>query len=253
MRARHKIIGIVMLMGVLAALLSLPYLWGLFGSVLEEARHELGVSEPLFNALLIGQSALLYGVAALIGGLLYRRAGFRLPFLERLVGGEKSEVNLGRWTLWSLGTGLLVAIVMVAGDYFFYVLGSPLSFAEAELPAWWAGILASISAGIGEELLMRFFFMTLLTLALVNLLRLPPAVGVWAAILLAALLFGLLHLPATRELAELTPLVVTRALLLNGIAGVAFGWLYWRKGLESAITAHIFADALLYGLLPGLI
>lgn len=100
---------------------------------------------------------------------------------------------------------------------------------------------------------MRFFFMTLLTLALVNLLRFPPAVGVWAAILLAALLFGVLHLPATRELAELTPLVVTRALLLNGIAGVAFGWLYWRKGLESAITAHIFADVLLYGLLPGLI
>jgi membrane protease YdiL (CAAX protease family) len=36
---------------------------------------------------------------------------------------------------------------------------------------------------------------------------------------------------------------------LNGLAGVAFGWLYWKRGLESAIVAHFSADIILHVLL----
>ncbi len=56
-KARHKIIGILILLGVLAALLSLPFPWRLLGSVLEEVRQELGLSEALLNAMIIGQAS----------------------------------------------------------------------------------------------------------------------------------------------------------------------------------------------------
>ena len=47
----------------------------------------------------------------------------------------------------------------------------------------------------------------------------------------------------------LTPLVITRAILLNGIGGVVFGWLYWKRGLEAAMIAHFSADIVLHVLL----
>lgn len=47
---------------------------------------------------------------------------------------------------------------------------------------------------------------------------------------ISAFLFGPGHLAATSAMVDLTPLVITRAILANGIAGVAFGSLYWKRG-----------------------
>jgi hypothetical protein len=35
-------------------------------------------------------------------------------------------------------------------------------------------------------------------------------------------------------------------LIMNGIAGVAFGWEYWRYGLVPAIVAHASTDVVLH-------
>ncbi len=110
--------------------------------------------------------------------------------------------------------------------------------------------MGAFSAGIGEELLMRFFLMTLLTLIFLKLFRKNHTIAAWSAIILVALIFGALHLPPTAELVELTPLLKVRAILLNGIAGIALGLLYWKRGLESAMVAHFLTDVIVHGLSP---
>jgi hypothetical protein len=45
-------------------------------------------------------------------------------------------------------------------------------------------------------------------------------------------------------------MLVIRAITLNGIAGIAFGWLYWQYGLEAAMLSHFCADILLHVLGP---
>ena len=70
-----------------------------------------------------------------------------------------------------------------------------------------------------------------------------------AAIIVVAVLFGLGHLPATAAIAALTPGLVVRALLLNGVAGAAFGYLYWRHGLEAAMAGHMSAHVVMQ--IPG--
>jgi membrane protease YdiL (CAAX protease family) len=75
----------------------------------------------------------------------------------------------------------------------------------------------------------------------------------WTANVLAAAIFGVGHLPATAALMALTPLVVTRALVLNGLAGVVFGWLYWRRGLLAAMVAHFCGDLVLHVATPALL
>jgi membrane protease YdiL (CAAX protease family) len=42
----------------------------------------------------------------------------------------------------------------------------------------------------------------------------------------------------------------TRTLLLNGIAGLVFGWFYVRHGLESAMLSHFCADLVLHVAAP---
>ena len=67
----------------------------------------------------------------------------------------------------------------------------------------------------------------------------PAAPLVGTAIVLAAVLFGIGHLPAAGTLfGGLTPMVIFRTVLLNSVAGLALGWLYWRRSLETAMLAH---------------
>ncbi len=47
--------------------------------------------------------------------------------------------------------------------------------------------------------------------------------------------------------------VLSRALILNGIGGVAFGWLYWKIRLEFAMMARFSADVIIHGLLRFLV
>jgi membrane protease YdiL (CAAX protease family) len=81
----------------------------------------------------------------------------------------------------------------------------------------------------------------------------PGAFGFWIAIILISVVFGLGHLPMTAKFQQITALVVFRAVVLNGIAGVVFGWLYWKKGLESAMIAHFSTDIILHVILPSVL
>jgi membrane protease YdiL (CAAX protease family) len=96
--------------------------------------------------------------------------------------------------------------------------------------------------GITEELMLRFGLMSVLAFVgwrVTGRRADGPQPGVVrAAIVIAAVLFGLGHLPALAQSADLTPALVVRTVLLNAVAGVLFGWLYWRRSLEAAMVAH---------------
>ena len=151
---------------------------------------------------------------------------------------------------------MLVGVAIVLLDLWVFAprlaaSGSPISTLQ---PPAWQGLLASAYGGIVEELLLRLGLMTLLVWVGVRLTRSEIArpVVVWAAIVTSALLFGAGHLPTTATLLPLTPLVITRALLLNGVGGIVFGWLYWKRGLLAAMLAHFSADIVLHVVVPVL-
>jgi membrane protease YdiL (CAAX protease family) len=76
--------------------------------------------------------------------------------------------------------------------------------------------------------------------------RKPPSpIVIWTANVLAALLFGALHLPQAAVFLSLTAPVVALTLAGNGVPGIVFGWLFWRRGLVAAMVAHFSADLVL--------
>jgi hypothetical protein len=117
----------------------------------------------------------------------------------------------------------------------------------------WRGALAAFYGGIVEEVQSRLLLVSLFVWLLARLSRRQP--GAWifvVAVLLAALLFGIGHLPAAVAAGVArTPLQGTRIVVLNMLAGTVFGSLYWKLGLEHAMVAHFCADLLLHVVLPA--
>ena len=101
-------------------------------------------------------------------------------------------------------------------------------------------------SAIAEELLYRLGVATLVAalvkLALSRRGLIAKPIAEWSGVLVAAFLFGLAHVGNAPNAAH----PVLRAVTLNGLAGIALGWWYWRRGLEAAISAHLAADALIY-------
>jgi membrane protease YdiL (CAAX protease family) len=117
--------------------------------------------------------------------------------------------------------------------------------AIAEVALWKRLLAGLFYGGINEELLLRLFLVSLIAWTFARGWRRRPVLAgpavMGAAILIAAVLFGLGHLPAAAMVGELTPQTVTRVLALNTLAGVVFGGLYWRRGLDAAMVAHAAA------------
>jgi Type II CAAX prenyl endopeptidase Rce1-like len=121
-------------------------------------------------------------------------------------------------------------------------------YAKAAFPSSWRGILASLYGGINEEILLRLFLFTLIYFLLSKLCK-SKGVVFWAANIFVALLFGIGHLPAAQAIAPLNAYEVSRILVLNGIAGLAFGWLYVMNGFYTAVLAHLITDIVVHGIL----
>lgn len=198
--------------------------------------------------------ALLLAALAIALGL---RLGRSTDLGLLLTHGHATADGAGGWTrrtlfvATALGIGFGVLAALSLQTLMSLSLLPPDLFSEIQRTPW-KGMLASVSAGIKEEILLRFGLMTLLAWLAMKIAR-RERVGsgpIWIANILAALLFGVAHMPAASSMTALTPVVVAVALVFNGIAGVTFGWLYWRRGILAAIVSHIAADIVLQVLYP---
>lgn len=229
------------------------------------AKAELPVSLEVLLVLQIVQNVVLFAGATAAGLLLARRVGLGAPILEAFFAGQRFSSRIRTILPLSIGLGILAALAIIFLDIFIFVpalraeLGDsiePLTPTGVKPPVW-QGLLGSLYGGINEEIFMRLFLLSLFAFLGKQIRRTPdgrPTSGVlWTANVLAAFLFGLGHLPAIMMMVPLSTLFVARVVLLNGVAGVAFGYLYCTRGLEAAILSHFIADIVLHVLVPLLL
>lgn len=243
-----KLYFILLTASFLSILAVLPYIITLQGDSLKTAPLPF----PLIILIIILQSIILFAVFIFIGLKLSNKLELRIPIIEKLFSQDKIEVNVKSIVKTSVLLGLLVGIIIVLLNFLFSQLGLENLFKQVSVPIW-QGFLASFYGGISEEIVMRLFLMTFIIWIFSKFTKtkaIENNILVWSSILIAAIIFGIGHLPITGELTTITPLVITRAIVLNGVGGLVFGWLYWQKGLESAMIAHFSADIVLHVLLP---
>lgn len=250
-RLAWKVFGVLMAGALTGVLAVMPYAFTLAGPL-------PALPVPLWLVVLLQtvQNLVLGAVAAGLGLWLGGKVGLGAPILRAWLAGEPDAGARFRSQLLPAGVaGVASAIVILVLELGIFAPRLAISPEVGTGPPPWQGFLASFYGGINEEILLRLGMMTLFVWIGAKLTRTDrPGAGVmWTANVLAAVLFGLGHLPATAAIISLTPLVVTRALVLNGLAGVVFGWLYWQRGLLAAMVAHFSADIVLHVLAPLLV
>jgi membrane protease YdiL (CAAX protease family) len=76
----------------------------------------------------------------------------------------------------------------------------------------------------------------------------------WVVNILAALFFSLAHFGNYSALEiSLTFGLIWKTIVGNSLAALVFGWLYWKRGLESAMLTHFLLDVCIYVLAPPLL
>ena len=204
-------------------------------------------------------------LAALLGGIglvLAARSGTGMPFVESWLKREPMPCRFSRVVAmaWITGVALVLSSLLLKSMVFDPPLNAMVKELGIVVPAGAAasplfGLLAAFSAGITEETLFRLFGLSLLAwlggLIFHDRDGRPSAAVFWTANMVFALGFAAAHLPTATALGlPMNALVISSTLVLNALGGLAFGWLFWTFGLESAMLAHFFADVILYTLVP---
>jgi hypothetical protein len=188
------------------------------------------------------------GLLGLAGYWLARRLG--LPGIFREGAGWR------RWVFIPMLIGLFSGVALVAIDRLL-AAASPewQGFTHPQFPF---SIIASATAGIGEEILFRLFVLSLWAFLLDLVLRRFAATGaaLWAANVIAALAFAASHLPAAMVVlgvsapSEIPPLVLAELVLLNGLVGILAGERFVKDGLVAAVGIHFWADIVWHVIWP---
>ncbi len=218
---------------VLAALIALYFLANIAGIPL--LRKTNAPIEPVW----------FWGVATAVAALVIalslamaNRTGLGAPLLE----GRLPKEDLPNW----LRSGLALTILMLIVGFPLSLIAN-LSVDPATYPFGWELLGASLKAGVVEEIFSRLFLVSLFVwlggLFKRNTEGRPTRGVYWAAILLAALMFGWGHVDAILSNPAATFEGCALIMVLGSIAGIYFGWLFMILGLEWAMFAHFAYDA----------
>jgi hypothetical protein len=235
---------------VLAALAIVPIARDMLGAMAAKFERP-AVPLPILVAIGVVQNLAILGITLWLGLKLSRQVGLRMPLLEGLVEGKRAASK--RLTP-ILTSGLLVGLVIGGILLVCLLLLVPrlpnLPFVIAARLPIWKRLLACFYGGVYEELFTRLFLLSVVAWIVNRTWRKPTPqlsnAAFWFANIFTAIVFGLGHLPSASLFMPITALVVVAALLLNGVAGIAFGYLFRTRGLEAAMIAHFTADFVIY-------
>ncbi len=134
-----------------------------------------------------------------------------------------------------------VAIALLAIPFHKGALGLP---TDVERFGFVAAMGKAVADAVADELLMRLF---VFTAALAIAVRYLPNEKPWAVALavgVATVADLLLHWPSVSALGlPGVPMIVAYAVARMAIPAILFGYLYWRRGLGTALAAHAAAGA----------
>ncbi|MBW4472314.1 MAG: CPBP family intramembrane metalloprotease [Stenomitos rutilans HA7619-LM2] len=188
----------------------------------------------------------LLSIAVLIGVNLAPKVGLSAPFAEAIAQGTAQKFLLLKPQIMPGLIGGAIGGVVISAWSFLWWSSLPLDFlAKGEALSETTPLLTRILyGGITEEIMVRWGFMTLLVWGLWRMLQkgceAPQPAYVILAIVVSALIFGLGHLPLAFALtAQATMPLILYVVIGNSFFGFIAGYLYWQKGLESAIVAHM--------------
>ena len=224
-------------------LLPIALIGGFFTSVyLEESYDPATLSEMLAQAG-ISDIIILHIITALqIAGQMLLMGFFGYILAEK-IGFIKSFKISKSGLLPTIILTVIGSIIFIVLEYGVFANLIPEIAALYEAKPTIAYMISCLTyGGVLEEIMMRWFLMSLLIFIIWKLFfkkeqSAPKGVMIGVNIVVA-LLFAAGHLPTTAMTMGITPLILVRCFSLNSLGGLIFGHLYMKHGIQYAMLSH---------------
>jgi len=232
-------------LGILGSLAALPYVQNILGEVAKDINIWFFFAQMSISMIIL----------VFFGLKISKKIGLNTtPLIDK-------KTKLKEILKPSIKGGILAAILIILITNIEIILkGGFMATLEEQvitLPPFWQPLLASFYGGITEELIMRLFALSFYAFIIIAIIKIfkkrkweAGSKVIWTAIILSSILFGIGHLGAVASTTTLTVYLILQTIILNAIGGIIFGWLFWKKGLESAMIAHFSADIILHVIWP---
>ena len=244
--AKTKVFAILWLAGMAGVLSFLLIdLSAFLANLPATAGSEMPFHPLLVKLLSVVQTAFLLTIAIFIGIQLAPRLGLSAPAAEALASSNSFISALKPQVLPGLFGGFIGGVAIFSIWLLFRPILPPVFVMRAEkLNSSMPLLTRLLYGGITEELLVRWGLLTLLVWAAWRIFHrgrgTPRAIYFVSAIVISSLVFGLGHLPLALALGVAFTLpIIAFIVLANSLFGLIAGYLYWQKGLEAAIIAHM--------------
>jgi len=236
---------------VFAVLFAISILYLVFASVILLVARAGTVGGIAFSPmndgvtiLLVLVQAALFAVFIWAGLYLGRSVGLGAPLLESWTAGEPVRERVISALKISLVIGPGVAVLKYLLDLLVFSPFVPATLSQLREASVLFRLAIPFQQGIGDEIIYRLFLMTVIVWIIWKAQGLkgasPREWVYWAGILLA----GLVAVAVPLLQGVTGPAMVQYAAII--LAGaIPFGWLYWKKGIESAILAHFVSSVVL--------
>ena len=202
-------------------------------------QQQLPASKPVVALVTAGTMLIVYGGLGFLGLQLSQRLGF--PALWG------PAVTIRQRFLIPACAGLGTGVFFIVADQFlkrFHTLGA------LPHPPFPTSLVASASAGIGEEVIFRLFlipfWMWLISTAILKG-RWQTEVF-WGAAVFSALAFALAHLPSVmyatgiQKVNQVPVALLAEIVLLNGALSLVAAYCFRRYGFLAAVGVHFWTD-----------
>lgn len=209
--------------------------------------------------LVILRSAVMLGIGVGLGLPMARALGMGAPWVDAWTEGRRPPGFLGAVVRPAVVWGTAATLAAVAVDLVFYK-GLGVTVPAPEIHARligvepWRGFAAAAGGGLFEELFYRLFLMSVAAWILVRVFRARDGgrktAMLWIANLAVAVYFGYDHFGNEKMWQPLTAVVALRTVLIILPPGLAFGYLFWKRGIEAAALCHTVVIVLVHGVRP---
>lgn len=242
-RKQLTVFAILLVVYALCAFVTYTFFADQLAAAAGKPMPNMGMPNSVLGLANAGIVLVVYGLAGLAGYWFARKLGLPGIFSEG-----------GSWRHWfwvPLLAGLAGGIFVVILDLVFAPING---FGRIVHPGFPLSIIASLSAGIGEEILFRGFVLGLWAFILNWLLKRfnGRTAALWIANIIAALTFAASHLgtmvvlTGTSSFSELSPNLIAEIFLLNGVIGLVAGERYMKDGLVAAVGVHFWTDVVFH-------
>lgn len=227
------LLGLVSLLAVLSAVNTfIPQ-----GSTLPV--QDFPLSKPVFAVAITFVVFIIYGLLGIIGMKLSRKVGFADIWNENVS-------NRKRFLIPAFIGGLL-GIALIIIDQIFSRFNDVGNFPHPPFPT---SLIASISAGIGEELIFRLFFISFWVWMISKVFlkdRWPNGVF-WVVGILSSIAFAIGHLPSVMVLfnfssmGQIPLIIIIELFLMNGLVGLFCAYYFRKYGYLATVGIHFWTD-----------